>query len=32
MAHGDRIAVVQPAIDHRLKGQSTWLAVARAGK
>jgi hypothetical protein len=30
MARGDRIAEVQPAIDHRLKGQSSWLAVLRA--
>ena len=32
MAQGDKIAVVQPAIDHRLKGRSSWLAVARAEK
>jgi hypothetical protein len=30
MARGDRIAEVQPAIDHRLKGQSSWLAVLHA--
>lgn len=29
MAGGDRIASVQPPIDHRLKGRSSWLAVAR---
>eukprot|EP01037_Dinobryon_pediforme_P021682 gene21682-22615_t len=27
MAEGDRIRTVQPAIDHRLKGRSSWLAV-----
>jgi hypothetical protein len=26
---GDAIAAVQPPIDHRLKGSSAWLRVAR---
>ncbi|MDE3176531.1 MAG: methylenetetrahydrofolate reductase C-terminal domain-containing protein [Pseudomonadota bacterium] len=30
MVRGDKIAEPQPAIDHRLKGQSSWLAVLRA--
>ena len=29
MRRGDRITTVQPAIDHRLKGSSTWLSLAR---
>lgn len=29
MPEGDRIREVQPPIDHRLKGRSSWLAVAR---
>jgi methylene-tetrahydrofolate reductase-like protein len=29
MREGARISVPQPAIDHRLKGRSAWLAVAR---
>lgn len=29
MAKGDAIDVPQPAVDHRLKGRSSWLAVAR---
>jgi len=29
MAEGARIAAPLPAIDHRLKGRSSWLAVAR---
>ena len=29
MAGGDRIRRVQPAVDHRLKGRSSWLAVSR---
>ena len=29
MAGGDKIGNVQPPIDHRLKGTSTWLQVAR---
>ena len=29
MAEGDRIRTVQPPVDHRLKGQSSWLAVMR---
>jgi hypothetical protein len=29
MALGDAINLPQPAIDHRLKGRSSWLAVAR---
>ncbi len=29
MAEGDRIRAVQPPIDHRLKGQSSWLAVMK---
>jgi len=29
MAEGDRIGDVQPPIDHRLKGRSSWLAVAQ---
>jgi hypothetical protein len=29
MRRGDRIGELQPAIDHRLKGRSTWLALAR---
>jgi hypothetical protein len=29
MAEGDRIGTVQPPVDHRLKGRSSWLAVAR---
>lgn len=29
MAGGDGIANVQPPIDHRLKGSSSWLRVAR---
>jgi Methylene-tetrahydrofolate reductase C terminal len=29
MREGGRIADPQPAIDHRLKGRSSWLAVAR---
>jgi Methylene-tetrahydrofolate reductase C terminal len=29
MAAGDAISLPQPAIDHRLKGRSSWLAVAR---
>lgn len=29
MKEGARIADVQPPVDHRLKGRSTWLAVAR---
>jgi len=31
MAHGDRIALPLPPLDHRLKGGSSWLKVARAG-
>jgi hypothetical protein len=30
MRDGDAIRDVQPAIDHRLKGGSSWLSVARA--
>jgi hypothetical protein len=29
MRDADRIRELQPAIDHRLKGRSTWLALAR---
>jgi Methylene-tetrahydrofolate reductase C terminal len=29
MHGGDRILEVQPPVDHRRKGQSTWLAVSR---
>ena len=29
MDEGDKIMNVQPAIDHRLKGRSSWLAVSR---
>lgn len=29
MEAGDRIADVQPPVDHRLKGRSTWLALVR---
>jgi hypothetical protein len=29
MAGGDRIRRVQPPVDHRLKGRSSWLAVSR---
>ena len=29
MADGDKILNVQPPIDHRLKGRSSWLAVSR---
>jgi hypothetical protein len=29
MEDGGRIAAVQPPVDHRLKGRSSWLAVAR---
>lgn len=29
MAKGEAIGVPQPAVDHRLKGRSSWLAVAR---
>jgi hypothetical protein len=29
MAGGDKIRNVQPPIDHRLKGSSSWLSVAR---
>jgi hypothetical protein len=29
MRRGERIRTVQPAIDHRLKGSSSWLRVAR---
>jgi hypothetical protein len=29
MLGGDRIRELQPAIDHRLKGRSTWLALAQ---
>jgi Methylene-tetrahydrofolate reductase C terminal len=29
MRGGDRIRRVQPAVDHRLKGRSSWLAVSR---
>jgi hypothetical protein len=29
MVEGDAITVPQGAIDHRLKGRSSWLAVAR---
>ena len=29
MEHGNKIMNVQPAIDHRLKGRSSWLAVSR---
>jgi hypothetical protein len=29
MAEGDKILVPQPAIDHRLKGRSSWLKVMR---
>ena len=29
MVEGNRIANVQPPIDHRLKGQSSWLSVMR---
>ncbi len=29
MAEGQKISTPQPAIDHRLKGRSSWLAVAR---
>jgi hypothetical protein len=29
MRRGDLIAEVQPPIDHRLKGRSTWLALAK---
>jgi hypothetical protein len=32
MQRGDRILDVQPPIDHRLKGRSSWLAVARSAK
>ncbi|MDQ0396281.1 methylenetetrahydrofolate reductase C-terminal domain-containing protein [Labrys monachus] len=30
MAAGEAINLPQPAVDHRLKGRSSWLAVARA--
>ena len=30
MADGSRIEEIQPPVDHRLKGRSTWLAVALA--
>ena len=29
MREGAAIGVPQPAVDHRLKGRSSWLAVAR---
>jgi hypothetical protein len=29
MADGDKILTPQPAIDHRLKGRSSWLKVMR---
>jgi hypothetical protein len=29
MVEGGRIAAPQPPVDHRLKGRSSWLAVAR---
>jgi hypothetical protein len=29
MGGGERIGTVQPPVDHRLKGRSSWLAVAR---
>ncbi len=29
MDEGNKIMTVQPAIDHRLKGRSSWLAVSR---
>jgi hypothetical protein len=29
MTEGHRITEVQPPVDHRLKGRSSWLAVAR---
>jgi hypothetical protein len=29
MRHGARIAERLPPVDHRLKGRSSWLAVAR---
>lgn len=29
MQEGGKIGVPQPAVDHRLKGRSSWLAVAR---
>ncbi|MEO1197739.1 MAG: methylenetetrahydrofolate reductase C-terminal domain-containing protein [Pseudomonadota bacterium] len=28
MAEGDKIRAVQPVVDHRLKGRSSWVAVA----
>lgn len=31
MPEGDRIREVQPAVDHRLKGRSSWLAVMKEG-
>ena len=32
MQGGVRILEVQPAVDHRLKDRSSWLAVARAAR
>jgi hypothetical protein len=29
MERGDAIKIVQPAVDHRLKGVSSWLRVVR---
>jgi hypothetical protein len=29
MRHGGRIVERLPPVDHRLKGRSSWLAVAR---
>jgi len=29
MKHGERIRELQPALDHRLKGSSSWLRVVR---
>ena len=31
MAGGDKIANVQPPIDHRMKASSSWLRIAREG-
>ena len=29
MGEGDRIVTLQPPVDHRRKGSSSWLAVIR---
>jgi hypothetical protein len=31
MSDPARIAEIEPPLDHRLAGHSSWLAVARAG-